>query len=320
MRILHISDLHLEEPKGIEVESVLERFYDFVTENAKGNKFNQIVITGDIRNSKNEISVEGAIEVINRIAASANVSDKRQIHIIPGNHDLNRREDKEIEEIRKKYDYTNGTFHDAKSDLPIMINRLNGFFWNLCEQYYKKMNPWSEWVHNPHYLAIYEEYALVFVNSTLCCISNSHDGNLIIGTAYLKQLIDSAVAHNLNNVFFFAHHPIQNMANLEETTLDNLLKSYADMKFYWICGDAHRNRQSPREYINLYQVGSLTISKELIPDFAIYDVHSTITERKVFRYLGHLNNPAKRGKPAGGWKRVYIDKKAPSVYYDETLE
>ena len=320
MRILHISDLHLEEPMGIDVENVIERFYAIIAANAKEKPFSQIVITGDIRNSKNEISVDSAIEVINKIAASANVSNKQQIHFVPGNHDLNRGSSKKLEGIRNRYDYINGTFHEAKSELPIMLDRFNSFFWKLCDKYYNDVNPWNDRIRNPHYLKIHGDYAFIFINSSLGCINRSQDGNLIIGTAYLKQLVDSAVEQNASIVIFFAHHPIQNLENLEETALDHLLSKYTNVTFFWMCGDAHGNRHSLRGYIRLYQVGCLTKRKEAIPDFAIYDICGTSVDRKVFRYLEHLNNPARAGKPPGGWKRVYIDPRAPGLHYDETLD
>ena len=320
MRILHISDMHLEEPLGIEVENVLDRFYDIVKANAHDKRFDQIVITGDIRNSTNSISVEGAIRVIGRIAASANVLDKSQIHFVPGNHDLNRGNSKKLEAIRDNYDYNNGTFNDAKSDLTIMLKRFNNFFWNLCDQYYGEINPWNERMRNPHCLKIYDDCALIFVNSSLSCINRSQDGNLIIGMAYLKQLLVTAIERNARKIIFFAHHPIQNLENLEETALELLLSGHSGVTYYWMCGDAHGNRRSPRGYIYLYQVGCLTKRKSAIPDFAIYDITSTGVDRKVFRYIEHLNNPARFGRRLGGWKHVYIDPKASGLYYDETLE
>lgn len=320
MRVLHISDLHLKEPIGIEVDNILKRFYIITAANAKEKPFDQIVITGDIRNSISGISIDGAIDVIDHIAASAGLLNKEQIHLLPGNHDLKRGNSKKIEEIRKKYDFSNGTFDDTKIDLRLMLNRFRDFFWNLCEQYYNGINPWNDRIRNPHYLRVVNEYALVFINSALCCIDRTCDGDLIIGTAYIKQLIDAAVEMNSKTVIFFAHHPIQNLSNLEETALNTLLMTYTGLTFYWMCGDAHGNRKSPRGYITLYQVGSLTVSKGLIPDFAIYDISNDALDRKVFRFLGHLNNPPMPGKNAGGWKRVYIDPMATSLNYDETLE
>ena len=320
MRVLHISDIHLKEPKGIEVECILERFYGIIAANAAESRFDQIVITGDIRDSIGDISVNDAIAVISRIAKSANVTGKQQVHFVPGNHDLDRYDNDKIGEIRKKYDYINGTFNNPKIELPMMLSRFSTFFWNLCEEYYGKNNPWGERRNNPHYLTQCGKYALIFVNSSLCCINRANDGNLILGIAYLKELIDAAVERKACALAFFAHHPIQNLENLEETALDALLSRYPDITFYWMCGDAHSSRKSQREYVRLFQVGSLTKCEGSIPDFAIYDIDCDVIDRKVFRYLEHLNNPAKHGKLTGGWKRVYIDPKAPGLNYDETLE
>jgi len=320
MRILHVSDLHLGEPLGIASGPILERFYAIVAANARTQGFNLAVVTGDIRKHTSGISVDGAIDVIDRIAASAKLLDKRLIHIVPGNHDISRGQSKRIEKIRKSYDYCNGTFDDAKSDLPFMLGRFDDFFWKLCEQYYHDADPWRGRNLNPHYLRVYDGCAFVFVNSSLSCIDRSHDEGLIVGTAYLKILIDKAAGMNCKRVVFFAHHPIQNLANPEETALNALLMSYSGLRFYWMCGDAHKNRRCSKEYIQMYQVGSLTIVKEWIPDFAVYDLGDNVIDRMVFRFLGHLNNPAKPGKSEGGWKHVYIDPKPPSPHYDETLE
>ena len=319
MRILHISDLHLKEPLGIKSNSILERFNEIIYINANEKRFDEIVISGDIRDSTGGINARNAAAVIERIALSAKLSDMQCVHIVPGNHDLERGESDRISDIRRGYDYANGTFKDPKSDLQYMLERFNGFFFNLCRELYGDVSPWGIQQGNPHCISIHEDYALILLNSSMCCISNDNDGNLIIGTSYIKQLIDD-YEKNVRSVIFIAHHPMQNLANPEDTAFTELLSTYADTQFYWMCGDAHNNRQSPREHVSLYQVGSLTISNDSIPDFAIYDIDDGYFGRKVFRFIDHLNRPAKNGAKSGGWKRVYIDPKAPSLYYDETLD
>ena len=320
IRILHISDLHLREPLGIEAGIILERFYSIINANAKEKPFSLVTITGDIRNGLGGISVDGAKQIIDNIAAAAIISDKNRINIIPGNHDLSRGKSKRIENIVATYDYANGTFDDPRNDLPFMLDRFTDFFWTLCDRYYGELNPWQGRSSHPHYLMMYSNNALIFLNSSLCCINRTLDGSLILGTVYIKELLDTAVLNRCKRVFFFAHHPIQNLSTPEEAAFIALLSSYSDLSYFWMCGDAHSTRLSPRENISIYQVGSLTITKGSIPDFAIYDITETTINRRVFRFFGHLNNPAKPGRTAGGWKRVYIDPKAPGISYDETLD
>ena len=86
---------------------------------------------------------------------------------------------------------------------------------------------------------------------------------------------------------------------------------FREKNLYWLCGDAHSNRASGRDYIKLYQVGSLTGKSQTIPDFAIYDIDKNdVLQRRVFRFLPHLNNQSEN---PGGWKRVYIDPQSPSL-------
>jgi predicted MPP superfamily phosphohydrolase len=312
MRLLHISDLHIRESIGRNDEYILSRFCDFLTANALVIPFDHIVLTGDLRDGQDSVAVDDAVSIVNHITKSVNVVKKESIHVVPGNHDLKRGdgEDKNIiGEIRKAYDCKNGTFSDIS--LPLMVARFDEFFWPFCDKFYGESNPWQERNANPHALRFDKENAFVYLNSCLTCIENNMDGNLVVGLAYLDKLIK--IASDAKNIFIMSHHPIQNFATGEEAELQRLVESYPDKIFYWLCGDAHRNRAGSRDYIHLYQVGSLTGMTSTIPDFAIYDITDGKMERRVFRFLPHLNSPSPN---QGGWKRVYIDPKSPSLNFD----
>jgi hypothetical protein len=163
---------------------------------------------------------------------------------------------------------------------------------------------------SPHSVYIDGDNAFIYINSCLVCIDNSADGNIIIGLLYLKELLDATV--DVKNIFIMSHHPIQNFATREEIGLQRMIKFYSGKKFYWLCGDAHSNRTDSKDYIFLYQVGSLTGVSSTIPDFALYDIDDEKVERRVFRFLPHLNSTSVR---QGGWKRIYIDPKSPSLYH-----
>jgi len=163
---------------------------------------------------------------------------------------------------------------------------------------------------NPHALFIDKKNAFIYMNSCLTCIDRNRDGDLVVGSFYLQQYIKTLT--NVDNIFILSHHPIQNLTNREETALERLVKSVTNKKFYWLCGDAHNNRAGSKDYLKLYQVGSLTGNSRTIPDFAIYDINDNNNEleRRVFRFLPHLNSASPN---PGGWKRVYIDPRSPSL-------
>ena len=314
MRLLHISDLHIREQVGLSDENILSRFCDFLIVNASVTPFDHIVLTGDLRDARDSIAVDDAVSIVNRIVKSTNIVKKESIHVVPGNHDLKRCDDEDknaIGKIRKAYDYKNGTFSDTAISLSLMVSRFDEFFWPFCDIFYGEFNPWKKRNTNPHTICIDKENAFVYLNSCLTCIENNMDGNLVVGLAYLDKLLK--IASDAKNIFIMSHHPIQNFATAEEAGLQRLVESYPDKIFYWLCGDAHSNRACSRDYVHLYQVGSLTGRASTIPDFAIYDIANGKIERRVFRFLHHLNSPSPN---QGGWKRVYIDPRSPSLNFD----
>jgi predicted phosphodiesterase len=304
MKILHISDLHLSSPIGNRVSDILERFYGIVNENANRSAFDNVIISGDIRNPRGAYAPE-AYEIIKKIAISAGIVDFSKVHIVPGNHDLTRDENKKVDvyKARQEYDFENGIFSDANNLLPVLNSRFDDFFWPLSDLLFASSNPWNQRNKMPHYSINTEEGCFIFLNSSLCCLTNSEDGNLIIGLAYLTPILKSAQRSKVKCVYFVAHHPIQRLDNSEDTALQELLGKFNDIEFRWLCGDAHEHRSCTRDHIKTYQVGSLTKYEDVIPDFAIYDIENGNLTHKIFRFLPHLNSTS---SPSGGWKRVYV--------------
>jgi len=313
MRLLHISDFHLQTPVGYNVENLLSRLFDFIVVNNNEVRINHIIITGDLRNVKDSAKCDEIFEIIRSISKAADITTRNQVHIVPGNHDLKRSaEDEEtLSKIRDNYDYERAIFANPSSCLPFMLNRFDEFFYSFCEMFYgDSYSPWNNRNENPHALLIDNKNAFIYLNSCLTCINSKRDGDLVVGLFYLQQHIKSLT--DVENIFVLSHHPIQNLTNREETALEQLIKSTADKKCYWLCGDVHNNRAGSKDYIKLYQVGSITGSSGTIPDFAIYDINDETNdiERRVFRYLPHLNSTSLN---PGGWKRVYIDPISPSL-------
>jgi predicted phosphodiesterase len=306
MRILHISDLHLQKGIGNKVCDILKRFYDIIEANALRFPIDIAILSGDIRDKDNKIDIPEAREIISKIVVAAKLPNIANLHIVPGNHDLKR--SSEIEEfidekVKREYNYENGIFNNEMGVLPTLNKRFDDFFWPLTDSIYNGANPWQNRDKEPHYSVNIEDKCFIFLNTSICCTSNNKDGTLLVGLVYLNPILKRANESNIKNIFFVAHHPLQNLANREETELQNLLMKYPHMDFNWLCGDAHNNRNSSRDYIKTYQVGSLTKYKEVIPDFAIYDIQNGTLTQKIFRFLPHLNSSS---SIPGGWKRVYV--------------
>lgn len=309
MRILQISDLHLRSIYKLEdeVKKILDRFFDMLSKNAEAKPLDFVVITGDIRNASDGITVSDANELLELFAA-AGLIEKKQLHIVPGNHDLERKEDDIVRKARASYDYDNGVFEDGKEALAALNEQFAPFFFALCNRFYGEDDPWSNYNVNPHYLRQKDETALIFLNSAISCQENAEDGRLVLGRAYIRELLEQ-IDEATKRILIFAHHPIKELQNQKKTALTTLLKSYSakGISICWFCGDAHSNTTGDVDGIPYYQVGSLCMTQKnrlvVIPDFVIYDIEDDgRINRKVFRFLQHLNSAS---QPSGGWKRVY---------------
>jgi 3',5'-cyclic AMP phosphodiesterase CpdA len=311
MRILHISDLHFEEELGIATSRIKDRFCSFIGENLKAFPIDVIVITGDLRTSPGDTSVDTVKVNLEEIADSVGVFDKKRILIIPGNHDLSRGKTEEdikqndnfVRDVRKKYNVKQGTFKNKGKDMPKMLSRFDEFFFPLCDAFYGKANPFVK--GNPHYICELDGFTFICLNSCLTCLNSSSDGDLRIGLNDLKALVERA--SEAKNIIILSHHPIQNINSDEEIGLKTLFSSYKK-NFVWLCGDTHQKYNENRDYIHQFQVGGLFgTAGDSVPDFAIYEFGKPFDEfeitRKVFVFSDHLNYSSPL---PGGWKRVYV--------------
>ena len=97
-RWLHLSDLH-SISSGIKTAVMRESLLEELKDISRQNRFDFIVITGDI--SDKNTGYNEAQTLIKRIIEAINVP-LQKVFIIPGNHDLNRSVPVEREEVIKK--------------------------------------------------------------------------------------------------------------------------------------------------------------------------------------------------------------------------
>jgi len=304
MRILHISDLHLQIGIGGDPEKILNRLVKILEKNVEIKPFDHVVFTGDLKDQDKSATVDEVIDVINRIKTAAKVYEKGRIHIVPGNHDLFRGETgARVDEIRKKYKCSYGL---VSADLVFLNERFDDFFWPLCDKFYGDGNPWSERNNNPHTIILdkEKESAFIYLNSCITSVDRDLDnGNLVVGQKHFSDLFNKI--SDTEKLFILSHHSAHNIERDEKVKLREVISSstYSKEKVFWLCGDAHTTDEDECKVAKIYQVGRLLDDADSLPDFAIYDINDedSKVERRIFRFLPHLNGNI------GGWKRVYID-------------
>ena len=139
MKILHISDLHLVstgDRKDYQ-NHIRERFISFIKQiadeksSAIGIRIDHIIITGDLRDNKTDVKadsvqmVDFVCDFVNEVMDATGVHNVQKVHIVPGNHDLDR--------------VGSASTWEKKN------SQFNLFFWPFCDKFYGvNNNPWRK--------------------------------------------------------------------------------------------------------------------------------------------------------------------------------
>lgn len=326
MKVLHISDLHLVmDGKDAERQQHLKnRYIDFVGNcididvNNSPAQIDQIIITGDLRNhsdsSEPYISANYISNFIYEIMDATNISNARDVHIIPGNHDL-----------KRGNNLNSWADKDAQFDV---------FFRCFCDIFYgQDLNPWLKLKEN-QYCTIetrtkeislnnsQEKLGFLYINSALDCVSSKTDkGNLHLHPDVYELFTPSL--NDLDYIFILTHHPHDWIHPASLSELYKIISERiedAEHRLFWVSGHNHDTDSNTNEFpgrppISIGSMMGVHGQHYELPDFSIYNTLNEKAPISVYRFLPHLNmpsfNPATNSylnqSPAeGGWKLIPV--------------
>lgn len=246
MKFLHITDLHFcPEMDGRDSRKMREQIIDYIKD--KNLKADELFVTGDYRHAGLQMgepiekSAGQAVQLILKIASAAGITDVEHIHLIPGNHDLDRgkakaekdENRKRILEIRDAYSVSAGNF---KEDDLLFLKGQFQFFYKVCELLYGEKNPWKG---NPlHTYRIVDNTAVVYMNTAITHQADEDRGHLIIGNDELDLLLSEIENHFPGMpVIVLAHHASEYFEKEERAAVELIFRRYP--VFLYLCGDAH---------------------------------------------------------------------------------
>lgn len=241
MKWLHISDLHIDPGDGRSTKQLRKKLIRYIKDHNITADY--LFLTGDYRNAKYshekpELLAKTGADFIIDIANAAQINISN-IHLVPGNHDLDRTHDTgRIERIRENYNRLDGKFE--KDDLRFLLERFT-FFNCLCNELQKRGVPilWSETLQPLHPYICLEDFSLLCINTCIICNSDQDRHNLIIGNDALYQSLEEIRAENPGKpILMLAHHGLSYLHDDERPVVENLLREYP-VKLY-LCGDTHK--------------------------------------------------------------------------------
>jgi len=266
MRWLHISDLHYS-PAGqnYDTRKMLEKLElcieDIVN---KGLAVHDVFFTGDFRFAKTpgSVTAKQAADEVRKIAQLAGGNTPARVHIVPGNHDLERLENNDdgktplLDSVFNQY--SNGEFHGKVNQggtyiscQDYLLNRFE-FFKEVSKELGDPI--WKD-TKSFHCCDKYDNYKIIYLNTAIACGRDDERGKLVIGYEELYRTLEQ-YPRDLTGIAL-GHHGLENFTIVERNKIKDIFKDY-NIRLY-LCGDAHQGDGVSVDRVVQVTAGSLKL-------------------------------------------------------------
>lgn len=255
LRWLHLSDIHfnLANYQSARMRDLLLKYVKDITVN---NRFDFLVMTGDIayRGSRYNKEINNFIDELLDISGI----EKKNLFIVPGNHDLIRSQPREfmINGIVQTMDIYDEFQEETESSL---LNAQSNFF-----SFYKDIKGEDYPKDKIHFVSKHSKYNIIHLNTCLISGRENEEGTLKIGLTRLRNALKDVENDKVINIAI-GHHGIDCFDDKEQSTIINALIDYGvDMYF---CGHIHK----PKYHFdadNYRQLPMFVCGANIVDDYA----------------------------------------------------
>lgn len=233
LRFLHISDIHFQY-ENYQTKRMRIGLLRKLNELSKEKTFDFVLLTGDLSHQGQGFN-EALIKFLEEVLRILNIT-KEQLYIIPGNHDINRNDErtnliKEIIETPNPSNTLDEYLHDE-----IKISKLLSSFDSFTTFYFNFFN--KEYpLKDIHFLLETENYNIVYLNTCLIANRAEEEGTLLIGKDKLLDCLTELEGANKLTIAI-GHHALECMADSDKSAILNLFDDY-NIDLY-LSGHVHR--------------------------------------------------------------------------------
>lgn len=250
IEFIHLSDIHFSPEMDNGLSASIRK--DLISHIGKmvrsGVKITDLIITGDFRHAKSSVTVDKAIEdavkYIKELATAAHITNPEHIHLVPGNHDINRKYLNDTVDIDGKpvsyHDLYRNQYFEKKGLLSEEAIKKIGsqlfFFRKIALKIYKNNNPWKNTkIHTYRYV---DGTVFLYLNTAIFHQSDTDRRNLIVGVKYIEDILSTITKSYPNApIVVLAHHSPDYFDLREKIKIEKLFAKYP-ISLY-LCGDAH---------------------------------------------------------------------------------
>ncbi|MCL2044878.1 MAG: tetratricopeptide repeat protein [Oscillospiraceae bacterium] len=244
MKWLHISDLHYNPSNSnFDTRLLLSKLNEYVKDNII---VDEVIYTGDFRFAKEQDATEEnarlAAEKLFEIANNAGVSDPRHIHIVPGNHDLERGDAALIDMAYRQYangDFTGIlTYNETElSCIDYLTGRFKFFEMVAAELSNQVWVDTSTDDHNKYHriATVAGMFNVVYLNTAIGSGKNGERSNLLVGYEHIHNMF-IAKDNNLPTIVL-GHHGLGCFTRRERERIIEIFRQ--NNVLLYLCGDEH---------------------------------------------------------------------------------
>ena len=306
MKWLHISDLHFHlNNGGGTTKHTLDKLTNYLSDN--GIKADMLFITGDFRFAgieTEENNLKVAEEIAKYILYLANIIGviPENIHIVPGNHDLHRKQPNRWRILGSVIsDYCSSL---KELDLEKAIIDLDakkaaseafGFFAMLLDKMFgadRKNRILREMEENIHYAIPFSSFNLLLLNTAIVSYrkSETEHGSLILGHKNIDLVLSRLKenGHTANPTFVLAHHPLNSFHYAERRLIWDYFASYGVCMY--LCGHSHELHGTIQDNIMRTTQGSQRNEKGMTISFTTGEYNEQKMTIEIAAYSWLLGN------------------------------
>ena len=247
---VHLTDMHfIANCASGNTRLILDTLLEYLRDN--NIVASDLFITGDFRfaktqkEPKNSIVAKTVSSYIWEVAQQLGIIDEKHIHIVPGNHDLNRKKnlrDDLVHGIYSKYQKSimNSAIDEAALSA-LQIKELGSafvFFKAILYNLYSDARAKKIWESLNNDIHYYSDdcnpyFNILCLNTAIMSVDGSEEekGKLIVSHTHVHKLLrDMKMATPTNHkpVIVLAHHPLEHLDTTEATQLRD--------KYFYDCG------------------------------------------------------------------------------------
>lgn len=235
LRFLQISDIHFQY-KSYSTDKLRDKLIEIIKELNTQLDFNAILITGDIAHQGDKCTQQTK-DFLKDILSSSNL-DTKDVHIIPGNHDVKRNEIRQLvlDGIFKKENPSDHLDTIEPGTYDLLMNGQSDFL-DFCGEF-KGSDYSKDQIH-----MVYEGnfYNIIKINTCLTSYKDQQEGSLLVGKSKLYEVLNKYKTSLLDSSkinIAIGHHTLDCIDKLERQIIFNNFDDF-DIDIY-LAGHVHQ--------------------------------------------------------------------------------